>query len=131
MIHPHSALLRHAQDFFRSDLLGLYSWDQVRIAPREIAMPIAPDTPVRKRREMQDHREGKYKGEARLVFGPWEILIYSPNEKPPLGEVQLRENQIGSEIFVSGPLDAATWSDIGKHIRLKYRIAARSSFLAS
>jgi len=117
MIHPHASLLRHAQDFFRSDLLGLYTWDQVKIANPELAPPIAPDISVRERREEQYKREGKYIGQARLIFGPWEILIYSPNEKPPLGEVQLRSSAIGGEVFVTGPLDAATWTVAGTCIR--------------
>lgn len=117
MIHPHAALLRHAQDFFRSDLLGLYSWDQVRIANPELAPPIAPDAPLRDRREAQFRREGKYLGQARLIFGIWEILIYSPNDRPPLGEVVLRPNEIGGSVLVSGPLDSATWAEIGQKIR--------------
>ena len=117
MIRPHESLLRHAQDFFRSDLLGLYSWDQVRIANPEVAPAIASEASVRTRRDAQYQREGRYLGQARLIFGPWEILIYSPNEKPPLGEVILRPNEIGRSILVSGPIDAATWEQIGKVIR--------------
>lgn len=117
MIHPHSALLRHAQDFFRSDLLGLYSWDQVRIANPELAAPIPAEASLHDRRAAQDKREGRYIGQARLIFGTWEILIYSPNERPPLGEVILRPNEIGGPALVSGPIDSATWAEIGQKIR--------------
>jgi len=117
MIHPHSALLRHAQDFFRSDLLGLYSWDRVQITSPELAPPIAAEASLRDRRAARDRREGRYLGQARLIFGNWEILIYSPNERPPLGEVVLRPNEIGGAVLVSGPIDAATWAEIGQKIR--------------
>jgi len=121
-MNPHTALLRHAQDFFRSDLLGLYSWDQVRIANPEVAPPIASDASLRDRREQQYKREGKYLGQARLIFGNWEILIYSPNERPPLGEVILRPNEIGGPVLVSGPIDSETWVAIGKRIRAEARM---------
>lgn len=111
MIRPHAALLRHAQDFFRSDMVGLYSWDHVKIGDLD-------RVPSDKRRE---RHQGKYFEQARLLFGRWEILMYSSNEKPPLGEVQLRENQVGGEVYVSGPLDAATWGDIAKRIRATNR----------
>ncbi len=117
MIDQHAALLRHAQDFFRSDLVGLYSWDQVRIANREPAPPISAEMPLRARRDEQFKREGRYLGQARLIFGDWEILIYAPNERPPLGEVILRPNEIGGPVLVSGPIDSATWAEIGLHIR--------------
>ena len=122
MIHQHSALLRHAQDFFRSDLLGFYSWDQVRIANPELAPPIAADASLQDRRAAQEKREGKYLGQARLIFGNWEILIYSPNERPPLGEVILRPNEIGGPVLVSGPIDSATWAEIGKRIRTEAKM---------
>ena len=122
MIRPHESLLRHAQDFFRSDLLGIYSWDQVRIAAPEKPPTIAAEAPLKARRDEQYRREGRYVGVARLIFGPWEILIYSPNEKPPLGEVLLRPNEIGGETLVSGPIDAATWAAIGKRIRSESRL---------
>ncbi len=107
MIHPHEALLRHAQDFFRSDLIGLYRWDNVQIGDLD---PV----PSENRRE---RHQGRYYEQARLVFGPWEILLYSSTEKPPLGEVQLRDNAVGGAVHVSGSLDAATWGQIAKRIR--------------
>ena len=61
MIRSEKALLRHAQDFFRSDLVGLYSWDQVRIGERELRTPIPPNASYRDRKRMMEEREGKGK----------------------------------------------------------------------
>lgn len=118
MIPSHLALLRHAQDFFRSDLVGLYSWDAVKIGAREPRPPIAPNIPYRDRKREMEAREGKgrYFEQERLIFDRWEIIMWSAQERPPLGEVSLRDFPDGSA-RVSGPLDPATWSIIGKWIR--------------
>jgi hypothetical protein len=118
VIRSHSALLRHAQDFFRSDLLGLYSWDQVRIGEPEMREPIPPNAEWKLRRRMMEEREGKgkYLEQERLIFRPWEILIYASSEKPPLGELTLRDFET-AETLITGPLDPATWSEIGAVIR--------------
>ncbi|MFZ1154060.1 MAG: hypothetical protein WAN93_04060 [Solirubrobacteraceae bacterium] len=118
MIHAQSALLRHAQDFFRSDLVGIYSWDHVRIGEPELRVPIAPDANWKERRRQMVEREGRgrYLEQVRLTFGPWELLIYSSIEKPPLGELILRDFE-STKAVISGPLDWATWSNIGKRIR--------------
>ena len=129
MIRSQIALLRHAQDFFRSHLVGLYSWDKdVRIDPPELRQVLAPNLPFRERRRQMEAREGggKYLEQERLRFGPWEILIYSAQERGPLGEVTLRRTG-GIEVrdLVTGPLDPATWARIGEHIRQSHqRIAS-------
>lgn len=118
MIRHHDALLRHAQDFFLSDLVGLYTFDEVRIAAPELRETIPPNIDYRKRRQLMEERQGKgkYLEQVRIKFGPWEIMVYSSVEKPPLGEVVLRDEDSRQE-YVTGPLDPATWSKIGKFIR--------------
>lgn len=118
MIRSHAALLRHAQDFFAADLVGLYRWDRVTIAEPERMAPIPPNADIKVRRQMMEDREGrgKYHEYVRLLFKPWEILIYSSMERPPLGEVLLRDYD-RSETMVDGPLDPATWLKIGNWIR--------------
>jgi hypothetical protein len=118
VIRSHAALLRHAQDFFLSDLVGLYSFQETRVAPPELRPAIPPDLDYRKRRAEMEKRQGlgKYIEMVRIQFLPWEILIYSAAEKPPLGEVVLREFDSGWEAM-SGPLDPATWAKIGAHLR--------------
>lgn len=121
MIRSHDALLRHAQDFFLAELVGYYDFGdvgRVKIAPPELRPPIPPLVDIRERRRMMAGREGlgRYLELARIAFAPWELLIYSAMEKPPLGLVILRELDFGQEM-VSGPLDAATWAKIGKCVR--------------
>lgn len=122
MIRTQMVLLRHAQDFFNSDLIGLYRWDQVRIAPPELRSVLAPNLPRAERRKQMEAREGggKYVEQERLRFGPWEILLYSAQERGPLGEVTLRDFDTSREL-VTGPLDSATWNKIGEHIRLSHQ----------
>lgn len=120
MIRTQMALLRHAQDFFASDLVGLYRWDRVQIDPPEKRPVLAPNLVAAERRKQMEAREGggKYVEQERLRFGPWEILLYSAQERGPLGEVTLRQTG-GVEVrdLVTGPLDPATWKKIGEHIR--------------
>jgi hypothetical protein len=118
MIRSDAALLRHAQDFFLSDLVGLYSWGDVNIAPPEVRPGIPPNVDYRERRKQMEARigMGKYVEQVRICFKPWELLIYSSNERPPLGEVTLRDFET-SEALVGGPLDAATWAKISNRIR--------------
>lgn len=107
MIRSHRALLRHGQEFFLRYLVGVYGWDDVLVDAPEL-MPAA---------ERRDAGVGKFRERERLVFGPWEILICSSHEKPPLGEVSLRQTEWSGDILVVGPLDPVTWSRIGAHIR--------------
>ena len=118
MIRSDSALLRHAQDFFLFDLVGLYSWGDVKIAPPEPRPGIPPNVDYRERRKQMEARAGMGRNveQARICFKPWELLIYSSNERPPLGEVALRDFDSGVSL-VSGPIDAATWRKIGDWIR--------------
>lgn len=125
MIRTQLALLRHAQDFFRSDLVGLYHWDKdVQIDPPEKRPEIPPALSRVDRRKAQEAREGggRFLEKERLRFGPWEILLYSAQERGPLGEVTLRQTG-GVEIMdlVTGPIDPATWAKIGEHIRKSHQ----------
>ena len=118
MIRSDSALLRHIQDFFLSDLVGLYRWDRVQIAAPERREAIPPNIGFRERRKMMEQREGlgRYLEQARVRFDPWEILVYSSMERPPLGEVVLRVFHDGTPL-ITGPLDPATWNKIGEYLR--------------
>lgn len=118
MIRSDAALLRHAQDFFLANLVGVYSWGDVRIAPPELREAIPANIDYRKRRQMMEARAGlgRYVEQARICFEPWELLIYSSVERPPLGEVALRNYDTG-ELLIDGPLDSSTWRLIGLRIR--------------
>lgn len=134
MIRPHDALLRHAQDFFLRDLVGLYVWDQVLVAPPEKAEVIPPNASRLDRRRAMEQREGRgrYLEQARVIFplpqalARWEILIYSSMERPPLGEVMLRDYDRGVPV-VAGVLDPATWDQIGNWIKSETSHQRRAS----
>jgi hypothetical protein len=125
VIRSQTALLRHAQDFFLSDLVGYYSFEDTKIAAPEMREPIPADLDYRKRRAEMEKRQGlgKYVEQARISFKPWELLIYSSMEKPPVGWVALRKNEFGADLveIISGPLDPATWRQIGEAIRGAHR----------
>lgn len=106
MIRPSRMLLRHAQEFFLTHMIGVYDWGEVQVDPPDLCPPA----------ERRERGIGKYQEKERLTFGPWEILIYSSHERPPLGEISLREGNFGG-VILSGPLDPATWAKIGQHIR--------------
>lgn len=116
MIRTRAMLLRQVQEFFHGHLVGLYSFDKVKIAPPELREPISDMVAPKDRRRMRAEREGlgKFKEQERLTFGLWEILIYSAAERPPVGELQLRMD--GMEL-VKGALDPVTWQKIGERIR--------------
>jgi hypothetical protein len=107
MIRSHRALLRHGQEFFLRHMVGVYDWGDVLVDAPDL-MPAA---------ERRDAGVGKFRERERLVFGPWEILISSSHDKPPLGEVSLRQTEWSTGVLVVGPLDPETWSRIATHIR--------------
>jgi hypothetical protein len=125
VIRSQDALLRHAQEFFLAHMVGLYHWDQVQVAAPERAQPIPSNIGGRERRKLMEAREGRgrFLEQARLVFplpvpaAEWEILIYSSVERPPIGEVVLRDANRGGQVLVEGPLDPSTWTKIGNLIK--------------
>ena len=125
MIRSQDALLRHAQEFFLGHMVGLYHWDQVQVAAPEVVEAIPSNVDFRERRKLMEKREGRgrFREQARLLFplpiaaARWEILIYSSVERPPLGEVMLRDYERGGRVLVEGPLDPATWVKIGEFIK--------------
>lgn len=131
MIRSQDALLRHAQEFFLAHMVGIYHWDQVQVAAPDLAPTIPSNASRIDRRRMMDERagRGKYLEQARLIFplpvgtADWEILIYSSLERPPLGEVMLRDSQ-RNQVLVDGPLDPTTWALIGNRIKEHVQRAA-------
>lgn len=134
MIRSQDALLRHAKEFFLRDMVGLYHWDQVQVAAPEISEPIPSNAPHKERKRLMELREGRgrYLEQARLIFplpvgtADWEILIYSSLERPPLGEVMLRDFQ-RQAVLVDGPLDPSTWLLIGNRIKEQLSHQRRAS----
>jgi hypothetical protein len=108
MIRAHSALMRMAREFFARELAGLYSFD-VNVKLRDPEM--VPD------KERREERQGKYRECVWLSFSPWEIGIFSSQEKPPLGQLVLRRAGIDGETVVNGPLDPLVWDNVAAVIR--------------
>jgi hypothetical protein len=116
MIRPRLALTRQAQEMFRSHLVGIYQWDEVKFVPREKRdiPPMSSMTRQERAALRADRPEGKYLQEVSFEFGIWAIHIQSPAEHPPLGWVTL-----DGVDKVEGPLDPAIWDKIGLHIKQK------------
>lgn len=115
MIRPIAALLRQAQDLFQMKLVGIYRWDDVKIAPKEKTEQPKPYRTSRGRIRRDERPEGRYHASVSIEFGLWGLVIEGPNEHPPLGWIKLD----GPDI-VEGPLDPATWTRIGDCIKQKH-----------
>lgn len=102
MLSARSLLLRQLQQFFETDLVGLYSWFNVRHRQGE-------KNPKEKGRRQTD-MERVY-----VDFGDYSISVSTPDHAPPLGEILLY-NAVSGET-TKGPLDASTWASIGEKIR--------------
>lgn len=115
MIHARAALTRQAQEFFHTNLVGIFSWDDVEFAPAEKTDKLAPIINARGRRvrpERLERDEGKFHATVQMEFGIWRLTIKGPNEHPPIGWLKLEGYDI-----VEGPLDAATWKRFAEHIK--------------
>jgi hypothetical protein len=117
MIRARAALLRQAQDFFQSYLLGLYRWDETRIAAPEKNEVPEPAINARGRKRRPERPEGKFHATVEIEFGIWRLKIEGPNEHPPLGWLKLDGHG-----ELEGPLDAAVWRLFGEHIRKQEEI---------
>ena len=105
MIRERSALVRQAQQMFHEHLVGIYGWDQAKIA-----RPIEVD-----RRPGQQREAGKFHDQITIRLGPFDIEAKGPFEDPqyPCGMVRVRFGKLS----LDGPLDAKTWCDVAKFIK--------------
>ncbi len=104
MIDPISALERQIQQMFFGDLIGVYGWDHVHIAPREKALRI-PGKPL---------PDGKWVEMLSAKFGPYTVEAWTPNEKPPLGWIKC---ETAGGVIVEGPLTSDTWRKLAAKIK--------------
>lgn len=116
-----AALLRQAREFFFSRMVGLYNWDNVKIAPAEEHPEVDGRRVLARSIGLKDKilADSKYREMARIAFSPWEIIALSSEEHPPCGLVTLRFGDIMSETVISGPLDHDTWRRVGDAILAK------------
>lgn len=104
--------------FVEGELRGIVDWDGCVKAESEASDPLE----YTKRNQAGDvfsivrrNPLGDYKEIAAIRFKDYEITVRSPEEHPPLGDIELR---IGN-LIDSGPIDQATWTRFGKSIREK------------
>jgi len=105
MIRERSALARQAQQMFHDHLVGIYAWDQARIAkPREVA-----------RQPGQQREAGKFHDQISIRLGQFDIEIMGPFEDPqwPCGMVRVKLGKLS----LDGPLDAKTWLQVANFIK--------------
>lgn len=112
MIRANAALTRQAQDFFHQYLVGIHRWDEATFAPAERNEKPEPILTPRGRRRRPDRPEGKYHAIVRMEFGIWRLTIFGPNERPPLGWLELDGHGM-----VDGPLDSETWKRMADLIK--------------
>lgn len=98
MIHPRVALCSHIRQFVDTELPGLYRFDDLEFMPPE---------------KKSERGRDKWRETAEVRFGPYNLTVSLPGEKPPLGLIEL--SYMGGN--VTGPLDTATWNRIGERIR--------------
>lgn len=101
-INGNVALCRQLQVFFETELFGLFRWSEAQHEARELASPNG------KRKKFGNYREIE-----RIRFGNYDIYLASAVEHPPLGLIRLTSQADKIE----GPLDSATWQQLGKFIR--------------
>jgi len=101
------ALSRHLPVFFETELRGVYRFDEITVLPPEDAPRPEGMSPLRR------PPYGKYRELVSARFGSYDLEVYSPNERPPLGEVVLKY----PDGEISGPLDQVTWQRLGTFIR--------------
>lgn len=104
MLSSRALLIRQLQQFFELHLVGLYRWPG-----SELRAP-----------EKQEKVRGRRQLDKEMVvvdFDGYSLLIKSPDDSPPLGEITLFDTRNGSS--VKGILDEATWVRIADYIKEK------------
>lgn len=116
MIRSHFALMRAAREFFALNL-PQYNFAEVKLRDPELLND----------KERRERGQGRYREQVWLSFGPWEIGIFAAEERPPLGTLILRENNINGETLIEGPYAPATWAAIAARINLTHQLFCGAS----
>jgi hypothetical protein len=108
-----TVLVRHLQEFFETRMGGQFRWST---AGEPDDLP--PEGTIRLRPgEMNEKIPGKRqteKGVAIVDFGGYSLMLYSPEENPPIGKVVLWHERFGT---LEGPPDVLTWDRIAEAIK--------------
>ena len=101
-VSARSTLTRHLIEFFESYLIGLFTWGDVTLRSAE------------KAEKIPGHRQLD-KEVAIVDFAGYSIMVSSPEEHPPLGQIMLFSLDHG--ILAQGPIDTATWARVAEAIK--------------
>lgn len=118
MINTRHALLRQAQEYFHTYLLGTVPWDKV-IVDKPIPIPS-----VRGNRE-----QGKFKDLVVAHFDGFRMEILGPfeDDKWPIGRVKVSHG--GS--YFEGTLDALSWARAAEFIKEQKRTGEHDGRISS
>lgn len=107
-------MVRQLRDFFEDQLCGLYRW---QTAGDEDTVPPAGTIRLRasEKHEKLPGRRQLEKEVAIVDFDSYSLVVSSPEEVPPIGRILLYNTVSGERL--EGPLDQATWSQIGEAIK--------------
>ena len=104
MISERQALLRQAQDYFHTLLLGVIDWDDVKV---DKAIPVPAVKGQRDQGKVRDLVIAHFNGFHMEMMGPFE------DDQWPLGKVKVTHGSVSAH----GPLDAVTWLRIATFIK--------------
>ena len=104
MISERLALLRQAQEYFHTLLLGIINWDDVKV---DKPIPIPAVKGQRDQGKVRDLVVAHFNGFRMEIMGPFE------DDRYPMGHVIV--SHAGSSM--EGPLDAVTWMNIARFIK--------------
>lgn len=111
MIRTNDALLRQAREFFAANFAGRFSLT---------LLPPEENPEVDGRRMLFADKtvpaDSRFREMVRVTFCGWELILVSSAERPPMGELVLRSQNLPGAPVVVGPLDAATWQKIRDEI---------------
>lgn len=101
-IRARAVLIRHAREFFERELFDVlpFASATTRAAEKEDKIP--------GRRQLD-------KEELVFDFGPFSLVISSPEVAKPLGKAALFDRR--SNTHDEGPIDSTTWSRFGQVVR--------------
>lgn len=89
------------RSFFDTELCGAFTWNDI--------VPLSGE-PAPRGAHNRRNPTGEYREIAGISFGDYELVVKSPEEHPPLGEVVLTYPAGDVE---RGPIDAVLWKRLG------------------
>jgi hypothetical protein len=104
MISARHAMLRQAQEYFHTLLLGVVKWDDVEV---DKAIPVPSVCGQRDQGTIRDLVVARFNGFKMELAGPFE------DERWPLGRISV----VRGPWSIEGPLDAVTWQRVAEFVK--------------